>query len=244
LKVSGLANPDRKTEKTENTANHSSSSCTNVSREEKEMDFEKCLKDTPRNNRIMQRTLRELDFSVLVMALAGLPDAIRQYVYRNVSRVTAETLRGEVKSRESSATDVQKKEAAEVFNEILTVIYKELENFSPPAPSPGAIPQVKLETKREIVDLFFALAELARDQGLLALQDVDASENQLLEKGIEMAVNGWDPSLLLPILERTKKTMIQSIDEKLSMIIEGVESIQLGDHPRAIAAKLEAYLPD
>ena len=208
------------------------------------MDFEKYVSDTPRDNRIMQRIIRELDMPVLAMALAGLSDTVRQHVYRNVSRATAEILKGEVSSREASATDAQKTEAAEVFHSILTIASKELANFSPAAPSPVVIPEVKLETKRDIVDLFVSLSQIARDHGLLALQDVDASENELLRKGLEMAVEGWDPPLLLSIMERTKRTMMQSLDEKLSMIIEGVESIQLGDHPRAVASKLEAYVSD
>ena len=54
-------------------------------------------------------------------------------------------------------------------------------------------------------------------------------------------VDGTDPELITSILGRMKQTILREYEERLSMIIEGVDSIHFGDHPMFVAEKLEAY---
>lgn len=44
------------------------------------MDFDKFLVDTPKYFRITQRAFRHLDEQVLAMALAALPQSVRDYM--------------------------------------------------------------------------------------------------------------------------------------------------------------------
>ena len=44
------------------------------------MNFDKFLVDTPKYFRITQRAFRELDEQVLAMALAALPQSVRDYM--------------------------------------------------------------------------------------------------------------------------------------------------------------------
>jgi hypothetical protein len=198
------------------------------------------FEDTIKNRRLMQRALRELDFEMIAMALVGLHQKHREFVYRNVTRATAELVAEEVQSSESNASEEQVQAAVELLHDILGKVADEMKNFTPKPPTPVDV-EVRVSKKRDIIDTLVALAKLAKDQGLLAFDQVDASANPLLAKGLQMVADGWNPAILDSILERTKQTMLREFDERLSMIIEGVESIQLGEHTRAIAAKLEAY---
>jgi hypothetical protein len=207
------------------------------------MDVSSYFEDTHKNRRIMQRTLRELDVEVLALAMVGLSPENRDFVYGNLTKTAAEIVAGEVQEYESSASGGQVQAATEMLERILGKVVEQCTHIDPPPPVDVDV-DVHVSTKREIVDTLVALAKLAKEQGLLALDKVDASSHELLAKGLQMVADGFDPAIVDPILERTKKTMLRDAEERLSMIIEGVESIQLGDHPRAIAARLEAFLSD
>ena len=61
----------------------------------------------------------------------------------------------------------------------------------------------------EIIDLLVGFAEKARREGLLALeQDVMEVEDDFLQKGIQLVVDGTDPELVRNILE-TKLTFLE-----------------------------------
>ncbi|SDL73925.1 motility protein A [Halarsenatibacter silvermanii] len=61
----------------------------------------------------------------------------------------------------------------------------------------------------EIIQLLVSLAEKARREGLLALeQDAMEADDEFLQKGIQLVVDGTDPELVRSILE-TKLTFIE-----------------------------------
>ena len=204
------------------------------------MDNNDYFEDTYKNRRIMQRALRELDFETLAVALVGLSMKHREFVYRNVTKATAELVAEEIERNESNVSEGQVRAAVELLHDILGKVADQMKSSAPQPPKPVEV-EVRVSTKRETIDTLVALAELAKDQGLLAFDQVDASVDPLLAKGLQMIADGWDPPTLDSILERTKQVMLREFDERLSMIIEGVESIQFGDQPRVVAAKLEAY---
>lgn len=54
----------------------------------------------------------------------------------------------------------------------------------------------------EVIETIVRLAELARREGLLALEDaLDESEDKFLRRGIQLVVDGTDPALIKEILE-------------------------------------------
>ena len=185
-----------------------------------------------------------MDAHVLSLALADLSEDVRRYIYRSIAKKTAVLIKDEVATAEATGTESQKREAREMFFTIFDRINEEMKDFDPALIQVKEMPEIRVSEKREIVDTMFGLAEVARAQGLLALEDVSDSDHRLLAKGIELIVGGWDPDIVIPILDRIKTTMVRETEDRLAMIIEAVVSIQAGDHPNAIRAKLEAYLSE
>ena len=204
------------------------------------MDTSQYFEDTYRNARIMQMTLRELDSDTLAMALAGLSAEHREWAYRNLTQATAKLIAEGVQRNESEASEAQVRAAVEFLHDILGKIVAEVGDAISEPPPPVEV-RVRVSTKQELEHTLVALAQLAKGHGLLALEKVDAAADPLLAKGLQMVADGHDPALLDSILERTKRSLLQDLEERLSMIIEGVESIQFGDHPTVIAEKLSAY---
>ena len=214
------------------------------------MEFDKFLVDTPRHFRITQRVFRHIDEPVLATALAALPQSVRDYMYKNVSRNTAETLKEDVARMETGTSEEQRRAAAETLYAMYEKIaeeMKESEAAPKPATKPVPFPEevvVRLGTKQEIIDAIVTIAEVARAQGLLALEDVRGGDSPFFHLGLQMVVDGTDPDIVHAILERTKTTMLHDLEEKLSMVMEGLESIQMGDNPRIVESRLKAFLTD
>ena len=214
------------------------------------MDFDKFLEDTPKYFRITQRVTRELDGQVIALALSALPQRVRDYVLKNVSRGAAEILQDDVARMESSASAEQQQAAAETMYAMYERIaeeYKGLEAI--PKPTSRSVPYpdevvIRLDTKEEVIESIVTIAEVARAQGLLALEEIHRSDNTFFQLGFQMIIDGTDPDIVHAILERTKTTALHQLDEKLSMMIEGLESVQAGDNPRVIEARLKAFLAD
>ena len=213
------------------------------------MNFDKFTVDTPKYFRITQRVFRELDEQVLAMALAALPQPVRDFMYKNVSQNTAETLKEDVARMETSTNDKQKQAAVETVYAMYEKIAEEMKDFevapksaSKPVPVPEEV-VIRLGAKQEIIESIVAIAELARAQGLLALEDV-RGDDPYFQLGLQLVVDGTDPDIVHAILERTKTTMLHELEEKLSMTMEGLEATQAGDNPRLIEARLKAFLTD
>ncbi len=65
------------------------------------------------------------------------------------------------------------------------------------------------QDSEEVIDLLVQFAEKARREGLLALeQDVMEVDDQFLQKGVQLVVDGTDPELVRNILE-TKLTFLE-----------------------------------
>ena len=204
------------------------------------MDDIQYFEDTYKNRRIMQRTLGEIDHIMLALAMVGLSEKQRQFIYLNMSQRAKGLEEEEVHKRESDASEGQVRDAVEFLQDIHGRIIDEMKNFPPHPPAPMEV-EVRVSTKGEVIDTLVALAELAKAHGVLSIERVDATADPLLAKGLQLMVDGTDPELITSILERTKQTILREYEERLSMIIEGVDSIHFGDHPMFVAEKLEAY---
>jgi flagellar motor switch protein FliG len=71
------------------------------------VNFDKFLVDSPKYFRITQRVFRQSDTQALAMALSALPQSVRDYMYKNVSGNTAETLKVDVARVKTSTSDEQ-----------------------------------------------------------------------------------------------------------------------------------------
>ena len=204
------------------------------------MDDMQYFEDTYKNRRIMQRTLGEIEYTMLALAMVGLSEKQRQFVYLNMSQRAKGLVEEEVRKRESEASEGQVRDAVAFLQDIHGRIIDQMKSFPPHPPAPMEV-EVRVSTKGEVIDTFVALAELVKAHGVLSIEGVDTTADPLLAKGLQLMVDGTDPELITSILERTKQTILREYEERLSMIIEGVDSIQFGDHPMFVAEKLKAY---
>ncbi len=101
--------------------------------------------------------------------------------------------------------------------------------------------QCSNKDKEECLDLittFTSLADKARKQGILALEDEidDLPPMFLLRKGLQLAIDGTEPEMIRTILERYILVGNYKGKELLKrvIILEGVLSIQAGDNPSII----------
>ncbi|MCL2198114.1 MAG: hypothetical protein FWB80_04245 [Defluviitaleaceae bacterium] len=96
-----------------------------------------------------------------------------------------------------------------------------------------------------IIDMIIKSAEIARTKGIIALEEhALACENDFYSFGIALIVSGTDPELVKNILN----TLVtygnhkdQALLERL-IITDGILSIQEGQNPRIIKAKLHCFL--
>src|SRR5919107_596420 len=94
----------------------------------------------------------------------------------------------------------------------------------------------KAESSADVVPVVVSLADKARKEGLLALEDsLKDIDDRFLTKGVTMAIDGTDPEEMRDILELEVARM--------EVTIEGVLAIQAGANPRIVAQKLNSLLP-
>ncbi len=118
---------------------------------------------------------------------------------------------------------------------------------------------------RETADKMVSLAEKARRDGLLALEDdVEALGDPFAQKGVQLVVDGADSDLVKAILQSEVDGMSErhaAVAKVLAtaggfaptlgvlgtvayreMLVEAILSIQAGDNPRMLREKLETFL--
>ena len=99
-------------------------------------------------------------------------------------------------------------------------------------------PLEKLSYK-ELNTLFGQLAEIARREGILGLQDIQPADTTgFLHSGLLLAIDGTEPALIMDILEQWMESLLHEQKRKYQKVIEGVMAIQSGDNPAIVEHKL------
>ena len=87
--------------------------------------------------------------------------------------------------------------------------------------------------------MFVGLAEIARREGILALDEmVQGAGDAFLTKAVRLAVDGTEPELIQAILGTWMESLLHEQDVKFRKVLEGIMSIQSGDNPRIVEQKL------
>jgi flagellar motor component MotA len=127
------------------------------------------------------------------------------------------------------------------------------------------------DTPEALTDAFVSLAEKARREGLLSLEDhlympqditgegdelppadelIEEREergadvvitSEIMKKGLMLIVDGTDPELVREIMRDHAKNEARVLGKLLDMTIQGVLAVQSGDNPRIVEEKLRAY---
>lgn len=97
----------------------------------------------------------------------------------------------------------------------------------------------------EVRTLCRGLCILARQSGILSLEDVsnEAVSPRIVE-ATRLAADGTEPALLADILHTRRWALVRHLETRMTMIIEGVLCIQVGDNPLIVVHKLNCvYAP-
>ncbi len=127
------------------------------------------------------------------------------------------------------------------------------ENSNPPAPDHR--PSVKnffdglatrpLEamTLDEIILLWRQISDLARREGIVALDEVEATP--FVRESLFLMVDGTEPALIEDLLKtRLEMAILGGLDTRIRMVIEALMSIHSGDNPRIVHHKLLTFFVD
>ena len=206
-------------------------------------------------DREIQLILREVDTKEVSAALKGAKEDLKERIFSNVSERVGTMIKEEMEF--SGPTRVGEGKEAQL--RILEIV-KQLQEASQVTGPAKKAPRRKLSkeylaTKRavkalakrpfselsldEINRMFGGLAEIARREGILALDKmVQSRSDKLFTAGVRLAVDGTEPELIMAILETWLSSLMHEHEVKYRKVIEGIMSIQSGDNPRIVEQKL------
>jgi len=215
--------------------------------------------------RALQLVLREVDQKDVVIALKGVSRTLQDHVFANMSARTV----GMVKEDMDVMGPVKQQTVGEAQGKLINVVNRLLDmgeitlldqpimksetpasrsQYTPTAASADpdrelAGPAVSRRNLRQLVPFFVAMASKARREGLLGVEEnVEAIDDKLLQKGMQLIVDGADCGLTQNTMEVQKKALLAEYERRMDMMIAAVGAISAGDNPRIVEVKCSAYL--
>jgi hypothetical protein len=216
------------------------------------------------DDRAMQKVLRELDFTELARALRAAPKQVQQKVFRNTSRRACTLLKEEM-SQKGADEPKRKALAVERVDRVIGRLIQAGEIRRGEATATGGRKEatavaIDVSEPESVRESFLSLSRKARADGLLSLEsDIEGMEEPFLKRGLQAVVDGTDPALVERMLRseieaceregriRIKETALQLEREladeiaRKGMILDGILSIQLGDHPLILAQRIDSH---
>jgi flagellar motor component MotA len=191
----------------------------------------------------IQQVLRKIDTAFLSMALVELTEEDRSIFMRNMSIRAAELLKKEVAELERHPKGTFTDKSEKIQRQLLSMLEKhygmvrENEELTP-----DAVPPIRSKTEDDLIETFLQLKRYTRRNGAISIESAITDElPPLLKKGLELYVDGWDPSLIQSILEQMKESLITRYVNRQNMIFEGIGALIGHDLPQAVEEKLRAF---
>ena len=201
------------------------------------------------HDKMIQMALREIDTRDLSYVMIGLGDEDAQRIFFNMSKRAAELLKEEIESVRVGAPPYRIKQATEFFLQQLVKHGKytdgeqleELLKWS--VDEQRELPSISTRDEKDILDAFLTIQKYAREHGVLALQGIDQKiEDPVMRRGIQFYIDGWDPMLIQTIMEKHRTAYIRRMENRLDMILEGLDSLTSGDLSLATEERLKTFL--
>ncbi|MBT3346740.1 MAG: hypothetical protein HN712_17765 [Gemmatimonadetes bacterium] len=211
------------------------------------------------SDRSVQITMREVDQRDLVRLLPSLSRASADRFYHNMSNNVQQFIRSEVaflgevtqEERAASQENVRRTLVELGRQGWLTWEDPDADRSGPAAVDLSTearfahVARPLLEVSEdELADTLKAIAEQARDLGILSLQSLTSDGSNLLSEALQYIVDGTEPDLVQDLVETRGGTILRHRTVKGHMAIEGWMSIQSGDNPAIVRTKLETYFLD
>ena len=208
----------------------------------------------------VQVLLRQVDQKDLVVTLVGAAKAISEKFLGNMS----ERVRGFIKEEIAALGEVPKAQIEETRQRLISqvvqlaeqglITHEKVEKKAPKRKARFSKEylamkrEVRKIAKRplqqlnfdEINQMFTNLAEIARREGVLELENiVQGNDEDFLTYAMRLIVDGTEPALIMDILESWKESLMREHERKYIKAIEAAMAIQAGDNPRLIESKLQ-----
>ena len=205
-------------------------------------------------NRAMQKLLRRVDYEILALALVDSEEGVKEKVFVNMSRRAGEILKSVIQTKMNAADSAVIRSRENILS-----IYKKMvkeSKITEDSDSKEKVP-VKSEpidilkkkkasqfTINELKEFFYELCRKAYKVGLLQLDsDSELVDDDLIKKGLELIVDGTDPSIVETILKSKLEKALRDYKVKYESAINAIMDIQHGFHPEVVKEKLDASLP-
>ncbi|MEW6752234.1 MAG: FliG C-terminal domain-containing protein [Candidatus Latescibacterota bacterium] len=120
--------------------------------------------------------------------------------------------------------------------------YKLLVFYHATDASTGTAGRVSNPALDEVVERLVGMGETARREGIRALAGAlqEAGDDDLLRAGLLLIIDGTSPDLVIDLLAARMKSLLAAYRTQRQMIVEGLLSIQSGDNPEVLRARLRA----
>ena len=211
----------------------------------------------------MQSLLREIDQTDLAWALNRASNDVKEKFLSNGSERVRTLVEEEMElQRSRSADEIEEsqkrilQQAAQLVDATGTSILASLQE-KPKRPSKAkkkgesgprkqpTIPVLSQHSHEEICQLLVSFAEVARREGILALEEMtQVVEDDFVKEALQLTIDGVEPDLIKELLKTRKRTLLHHYEMRYRMIVEGLLCIRSGDHHRIVNRKLQAiYIP-
>ena len=203
------------------------------------MDFQE---PGPENDRVVQMALREIDTALLARAMVSWSDDEQEIIYRNMTERAIVLLKEEMAHNGPATTEQESLDTADFFVQKL-LKYRKYAQSVGPGSGPLERPVLDTGSPEAIVESFTAICRFAKIKGFVALEGIeDGAQNPVARKGLELAIDGWEPMLVRTILEHMKASHLSRVERELDMIIDGVDNLISGVTPIVVHQVLQAYI--
>jgi hypothetical protein len=191
----------------------------------------------------VQLSLREVDPGPLAVAMLTMQAVDQEIIFRNMSARAADILKediaqlGRLKPGAYDTASTAKQEwLLRKFVKYLRYVEANVV-LTPPAP-----PKVRWGREDELIQDLVALKRFASRHGAPSLEPLlDTKLHPLLEKGIRLYTEDWDPAAAQSVLEQLRESLVTRYRNMLDIMVEGVAALFGQDLPQVVEEKLTAF---
>ncbi len=191
----------------------------------------------------IQAVLKLTDMEPLSKALVEMEAEDRQIFVRNMSLRAGEALKKEIAELERHPKGTFRQRSERIQQKLLHMIEKRISlNQENEELTPAEVPPIRCKTEDELIETFTQLKRFVVRHGAVPLDAAISTDlPPLLKKGLELYVDGWDPSFVQSVLEQMKESLIQRYTNKQNMIVEGIGALMGEGLPQAVEERLRAF---
>lgn len=203
--------------------------------------LEKYLENNDWNNRLIQRTLRDIDTQVCLEVMAGLDAASLAAIERNLSKRAAVALHEDLAEQKDRLSDEVIAASTSLFLRRLAM-YERYESAG--LRLPDSWNDAAASSQDWYGNLLY-LADCHAKDDYSRLQAIrEKTGHRLLRLALQCLIDGSDPLEARARLETMQDSMLEDYRRQLRLIVEATDSMLNRELPGKTAEKLACHLPE